>query len=305
MHGTGQWTSLSPLLQGGSVVLVADTRFSPESVWTAVADHRATVLVMVGDVMGRPLADALAGQPDRWDLGSRRIAITSGAPLSATVRGELTALLPGLRILNRLGSSESGTVAEAADGGHDTTTSRFTGGDDTAVLDDDLRPLAPGDGRTGRLAKRGAIPLGYHGDPERTAATFVTDPDGVRWVLPGDFATVLADGSIALLGRGATTINSGGEKIYPQEVEAALKTHPDVFDAIVVGVPDERFGESVAALVQPRPGTTPTLDALDAHCRSIIAGYKVPRRLQLTDRLPLTAVGKPDPFAAREWFAGP
>jgi fatty-acyl-CoA synthase len=173
-----------------------------------------------------------------------------------------------------------------------------------AVLDDELRRLTPGDGRVGRLARTGPIPLGYHRDPEKTAATFVVDAEGTRWVVPGDFATVEADGSVTLLGRGSTTINSGGEKIYPHEVETALTTHPAVYSAIVVGIPDERFGEQVAAVVQPRDGAAPTLDELVEHCRQAIAGYKVPRRLALVEQLPLTAAGKPDHLAARALLTG-
>jgi fatty-acyl-CoA synthase len=142
----------------------------------------------------------------------------------------------------------------------------------------------------GRLARRGHIPLGYYKDEEKTAATFVTDPDGIRWVVPGDSATVEGDGTITMLGRGSVCINTGGEKVYPEEVEAALKAHPDVFDAVVVGVPDDRFVERIAALVQPRPGTTVTL----AHCRGRLAGYKVPRRLVVLDELVRTPAGKPD-----------
>src|SRR5437773_9020364 len=146
----------------------------------------------------------------------------------------------------------------------------------TTVLDGDLQPVAPGSGVIGRLARKGHIPLGYHKDPSNTAATFV-ERDGVRWVLPGDFATVEADGTITLLGRGSVSINSGGEKIFPEEVEAAVKSHPDVYDAVVVGVPDERWGQRVAAVVEPRPGVAPALEDVQAHCRNRIAGYKVPR----------------------------
>jgi acyl-CoA synthetase (AMP-forming)/AMP-acid ligase II len=171
---------------------------------------------------------------------------------------------------------------------------RFTMGDHTTVLGDDLRPVTPGSGEIGRLARRGHIPLGYHKDEQKTAATFLHDADGVRWVLPGDFATVDADGTITLLGRGSVSINTGGEKVFPEEVEAALKSHPDVFDAVVVGVADERFGERVVALVTPRAGTHPELAALREHCRSSIAGYKAPREVHLVEEIVRTPAGKPD-----------
>jgi acyl-CoA synthetase (AMP-forming)/AMP-acid ligase II len=146
----------------------------------------------------------------------------------------------------------------------------------------------------GMLARTGRLPLGYWKDPEKTARTFVTGPDGTRWVTAGDMALLEADGTIVLLGRGSLCINSGGEKVYPDEVEAALKSHPDIFDAVVIGVPDERWGERVAAVVQPRPGAVVTLDLLDAHCRRHIAGYKVPRELHVVDEVQRTPSGKTD-----------
>jgi acyl-CoA synthetase (AMP-forming)/AMP-acid ligase II len=177
---------------------------------------------------------------------------------------------------------------------------RFTMGEFMTVLDDDLRPLEPGSGVVGLLARRGHIPLGYYKDDEKTAATFVTAADGARWVVPGDFAMVEADGTITLLGRGSVCINSGGEKVYPEEVEAMLKSHPDVFDAVVVGVADERYVERVAAIVQPRPGAEPSLEELQDHARDKLAGYKLPRQLVLADEIPRTPVGKPDYRAAKK-----
>jgi acyl-CoA synthetase (AMP-forming)/AMP-acid ligase II len=163
------------------------------------------------------------------------------------------------------------------------------------VLDDDLRIMEPGDDRLGRLARGGNIPIGYYKDPEKTAKTFVTAADGNRYVVPGDVARVEADGAITLLGRGSGCINSGGEKIFPEEVESALKAHDAVFDAVVVGVPDARWGQAVAAVVETRSGfDVPTLDQLDAHCRERLAGYKVPRHLHHVDRIERSPSGKPD-----------
>ena len=171
---------------------------------------------------------------------------------------------------------------------------RFTMGEFMTVLGDDLRPVEPGSAQIGRLARSGHVPLRYHKDDVKTAATFITTPDGARWVVPGDYARIEPDGTITLLGRGSVCINSGGEKIFPEEVEAALKSHPDVFDAVVIGVPDDRFVERVAAIVKPRSGATVSLPDLHAHCRTKIAGYKVPRQLVLLDELVRTPVGKPD-----------
>jgi acyl-CoA synthetase (AMP-forming)/AMP-acid ligase II len=223
-------------------------------------------------------------------------------------------MLPNLMILDAIGSSESGhngmaTVAKgstAMTGGGPTVAA----GRDAVVLDDDLDVVAAGqqhDGRpiVGRLARSGNIPIGYYKDPEKTAATFVTATDGNRYVVAGDFAQVEADGSITLLGRGSVCINSGGEKIFPEEVEAALKAHPAVFDAVVVGVPDERWGQAVAAVVEVRPGhDAPTLEQLATHCRERLAGYKTPRHLHLVDQIVRSPSGKPDYRWAAEVAVG-
>ncbi len=204
-------------------------------------------------------------------------------------------------VLDNFGSSESGAQGAVQDGA---SGPRFVMKDDTSVLDDDLRPLSPGDGRIGRLARTGRIPIGYYKDPVKTEATFPVDANGVRWSTPGDLASVEPDGTIVVHGRGSASINSGGEKIFPEEVEAAVKTHPAVFDAIVVGVPDDRFGERVAVALQPRdPTTVPGLDELQEHCRDHIAGYKLPRQLLVVESVPLTASGKPDSKAAKALFA--
>ena len=221
--------------------------------------------------------------------------------LSAAVKEELKSQLPGVLIMDRFGASESGAQGAVDDGA---TGPRFVMNDETSVLDDELRPLRPGDGRIGRLARTGRIPLGYHKDQEKTAATFPTDPNGVRWSVPGDLASVEPDGTITVHGRGSASINSGGEKIFPEEVEAAVKAHPGVFDAIVVGIPDERFGERVAVVVQPRrESRARRLSGTSRHhCRERIAGYKMPRELVVVDAVPLTAAGKPDVAAARSLF---
>ena len=170
---------------------------------------------------------------------------------------------------------------------------RFMMNDDTSVLDDDLRPVTPGSGTIGRLARRGRVPLGYYKDPEKSAATF-PEIDGVRWSVPGDMALVEEDGTVLLLGRGSVSINTGGEKVFPEEVEAALKAHPAIFDAVVVGVPDERWGQVVTAVVQLRDGATVDLDAVAQHARTLIAGYKVPRGLVVVDSIVRSPSGKPD-----------
>jgi acyl-CoA synthetase (AMP-forming)/AMP-acid ligase II len=165
---------------------------------------------------------------------------------------------------------------------------------DSVVLDEDLNLVQPGSGVIGKVARTGNIPLGYYKDPVKSAETWVTAKDGVRYAMPGDFARIEADGTLTLLGRGSVSINSGGEKIFPEEVEHALKAHPDVFDAVVVGVPDERWGQRVAAVVEPRPGLTVDLPSLQEHCRQHVAGYKVPRELHVVDQVQRSPSGKAD-----------
>jgi len=196
-------------------------------------------------------------------------------------------------VMDSFGASEGGYQGAHVGRGADDTAPRFRADDATSVFDDKLRRLKPGSGQAGMLARRGRIPIGYYKDPEKTARTFV-EIEGERWVFPGDMALVEADGTITLLGRGSACINSGGEKIFPEEVEAALRSHPAVFDAVVVGVPDEKWGERVTAVVQPRPGVNVTLEQLDKHCRGYVSGYKLPRGLTLVDELVRQPSGKPD-----------
>jgi acyl-CoA synthetase (AMP-forming)/AMP-acid ligase II len=216
---------------------------------------------------------------------------------SPAVKQRLAALLPGRMLLDGLGSSETGALGTEAPGGSGAP--RFRVGSDTAVLDADMKPVAPGSGAIGQLARRGHIPLGYFNDPEKSRTTFVT-LEGVRWALPGDLASVESDGSVRLLGRGSQCINTGGEKVFPEEVESALKEHSAVFDALVVGVPDARWGERVVAVVQPRAGAALELEALRSFCRERLAAYKLPRELVTVERVQRTPAGKADYRWAKE-----
>jgi len=293
MHGGGQWVTLITLTTAGTVVLYTGRRYDADEIWHIAARERANSVMVVGDAMARPLAEALGGQ-HALDLSSLAVIGSGGAILSKAVKEQLRAALPDVMVIDSFGASETGANGSVMDIGAPAAGPRFTMGEHTTVLGDALRPVTPGSGEVGRLAKRGHIPLGYYKDEGKTAATFLLDADGVRWVVPGDFATVEADGSITLLGRGSVSINTGGEKVFPEEVEAALKAHPDVFDAVVVGVPDERFVERVVALVTPRPGAKPTIDSLRDHCRTSIASYKAPREVHLVDEIVRTPAGKPD-----------
>jgi 3-oxocholest-4-en-26-oate---CoA ligase len=294
MHGGGQWVTLITLTTAGTVVLYTGRRYDAEDIWRIAARERANSVMVVGDAMARPLAEALGGCDAAFDLSSLAVIGSGGAILSKAVKEQLRAALPDVMVIDSFGASETGANGSVMDVGAPAAGPRFTMGEHTTVLGDELRPVTPGSGEVGRLAKRGHIPLGYYKDEGKTAATFLHDADGVRWVVPGDFATIEADGAITLLGRGSVSINTGGEKVFPEEVEAALKAHPDVFDAVVVGVPDERFAERVVALVTPRPGAKPTVESLRDHCRNSIASYKAPRQVHLVDEIVRTPAGKPD-----------
>jgi 3-oxocholest-4-en-26-oate---CoA ligase len=300
MHGGGQWMAFINLYGGGTIVLNCDRHFDPDRIWRTVERERCNSVMVVGDAMGRPLAEALAAPGAAYDTSSVMVVGSGGAILSPAVKDQLRAQLPNAMVMDSFGASETGAAGSVFDTQGPAAGPRFTMGEFMTVLDDDLRPVEPGSGVVGLLARRGHIPLGYYKDDEKTAATFVTAADGARWVVPGDFARVEADGTITLLGRGSVCINSGGEKVYPEEVEAALKSHPDVFDAVVVGVADDRYVERVAAIVQPRPGAEPSLEDLQDHARDKLAGYKLPRQLVLAGEIPRTPVGKPDYRAAKK-----
>jgi acyl-CoA synthetase (AMP-forming)/AMP-acid ligase II len=302
MHGAGQFSIFRVTCEGNTAVIV--DKFDAEETWRLVAKHHVNMIGVTGDAMARPLADALETMKDDIDLSSLFSFSSTAAIFSQTVKEQLAELLPdGLVMSDAIGSTESGMngirLVQKGDAPKEGITTVIASAD-TVVLDDDLNPLEPGTGIVGRLARGGNIPLGYYNDPEKTAATFVTDTQGRRWSIPGDYALLEPDGRITLLGRGSVSINSGGEKIYPEEVEGALKSHPDVFDVLVVGIPDVRWGERVAALLQPRAGKTPTLEELQVHCRGRIAGYKVPRELLLVSEVPRLPNGKPDYRRAKD-----
>ncbi len=306
MHAAGQWVATSWLWAGGRVVL-ATGPFDAAATWDLVDAEGANLFTVVGDATGKPLLDAWEANPGRWRADSVFSISNGGAPMSPALKSRFIAAFPEAFFVDGFGSSETGAqgsqrIASAASGkgGEAADRARRSGvahfspyAADTAVLDDALQRVEPGSGAIGRVALRGRIPLGYLGDPERTAATFV-EHDGDRWVLTGDFATVSDDGTVSLLGRGSGCINTGGEKVFAEEVEMALQGHPDVRDVIVVGVPDERWGEAVCAVVQARTGAVPTLDDLKSSLRSDLAGYKLPKRLVLVDQVRRSPAGKAD-----------
>ncbi|MGH1504347.1 MAG: acyl-CoA synthetase [Acidimicrobiales bacterium] len=294
MHGNGQWNTFMPLLSGRGVVYWCEHRFDAGRIAALAEAEQARLLVLVGDGMARPFADHLAASPGAHDLSGLAMILSGGAILSASLKAELAQHLPDVLIVDGFGASETGGNGALVDPGTETGRPRFNMGPHTTVLDEDLEPMEAGTGEPGMLARSGHIPLGYYKDEAKTAKTFPTSPSGTRWAVPGDQAILEADGTITLLGRGSNCINTGGEKVFPEEVEIALKSLPDVAEAFVVGVPHERFGSAVTAVVEPKPGATPDLETIRAGLRDTLAGYKLPRGLVVVDKLSYTGAGKPD-----------
>ncbi len=286
MHGAGQWAALGAWCAGGTVVLVP--KFDAAEIWRTIAREQVTRVSIVGDAMARPMIEAYC--PGEHDASSLVALTSSAAVFSPSVKQQFRDAFPELVIRDAVGSSETGLtgIGGGAAGGDGLRVHRDSA---TIVIDDRGRPVPPG--VVGRMARSGQVPLRYHKDPVKSAAAFI-DVDGVRYAVPGDMARIEDDGSMTLLGRGSGCINSGGEKIFPEEVEAALKAHATVFDALVVGKPDERFGQRVVAVVQPRAGAEPTLAELDGFLRTRLAGYKIPRELHLVAEVRRMPSGKPD-----------
>jgi acyl-CoA synthetase (AMP-forming)/AMP-acid ligase II len=310
MHGTGLLTTIHNMSGGGCTVTLGGERFDAEALFDAVERHGVQQLVIVGDAFARPMLDTLRAHPGRWRLDGLQAIVSSGVMWSREVKQGLLEQLPQLLLADMFGSSEAvgfGSSLTSTRGG--TKTARFALGEDCAVFTEDHRRVEPGSGERGFVARRGPIPLGYYKDPEKTAKTFPTI-DGVRYSVPGDWCTVEADGTLTLLGRGSVCINTAGEKVYPEEVEEVLKLHPTVADALVVGVPDARWGSAVTALVQPREGLAFDEAELRGHVRARLAGYKTPKHILPVPRMFRAPNGKADykgasAYARSELGAGP
>ena len=294
MHGTGAFNAMWNLSLAGSVVTLQGRHFDAIELLDTITQHRVNSMSIVGDAFARPLLRALDAEPDRWDISSLRVIVSSGVMWSSESKAGLLRHNSRLIMIDSLGSSEAIGMANnttTADGAGETA--KFTLTAHTKVLTDDGREVVAGSGERGRVALRGRTPVGYYKDPEKSASTFVTF-EGVRWSIPGDFAEVEADGTVKLLGRGSQCINTGGEKVYPEEVEEALKRHPTVVDAAVVGLPDERFGEAITALVEPADGALIDEAQLIAFVRTNLAAYKAPKRVLVIDTIGRAANGKLD-----------
>jgi len=296
MHGGAMWVALQTLLGGGCLVLSIDRRFDPDAALALLREEQVQLTMVIGDATARPLATALNRKPSTFDLPSLQVIASGGAVLAPDTVRELQRRLPHTKIVDTFGASETGGQGRLRRGPSGGPPRLLTDGD-TAVFDDNDRRVEPGSGVIGRLARAGHIPVGYWGDAEKTATTFPTI-EGRRWSVPGDMATTESDGSITLFGRGSSCINTGGEKVFAEEVEEVIKSLPAVADALVVGLPDQRFGQRVAAVVAFRPvegGVRRPSDAeLDAVVRQQLAGYKVPRSWTRVDECRRLPTGKPD-----------
>ena len=291
MHGTGAFNAIWNLVLAGSVETLVGRHFDPVELLDTIERDRVNSISIVGDAFAKPILRALDAEPDRWDLSTRRVLISSGVIWAAETKQGLLRHNGRLIMIDSLGSSEaigmaSNTTTAQSTAVASSATAKFTLGPNTKVLAEDGREVQPGSGERGQVALRGRTPIGYYKDEAKSAATFVLH-DGVRWSIPGDWAEIEADGTLKLYGRGSQCINTGGEKVYPEEVEEALKLHPTVADAAVVGVPDERFGEAIMALVEPHAGDEIDEAVLIAHVRERLAHFKAPKRV-----LPITSVDR-------------
>lgn len=309
MHGAGHWTCFNTFHRGGTVILPNETRhFDPHDFWQTVERHGVDQIGLIGDSFALPLLSAL--EEKRYDTSSVRVVVSTAAVLSASVRERLLSFLPeGVMVIENIGASEAGLQAMSFD-----TRSGYAGlpayqlRDNTVLLNAektgrlDPAQARPGpEGDVGWVATFGHIPLGYLGDPDKTRATFPVI-NGVRYCVGGDRACYAEDGRVLFLGRESSCINTGGEKVYVEEVERILKSHPAIYDALVVGVPDPRWGQRVTAVVALRPGhEPPSLDELRAHCAAHLAGYKIPRSVVVAPAIQRSPSGKPDYAWARSF----
>ena len=304
MHGTGLLTAMSTMISCGAVVTLQSPRFDAHELWAQVDRHKVSQIVIVGDAFGKPMLRALEEVPGRYDASSVLSIVSSGIMWSTEVKQGLLRHLPQAAMVDSFGSSEAvgfGLSIMTAEGEVETAT--FQIGDNVKVFTPEGREVAPGGGEQGLIARGDPLPEGYYKDQAKTDATFRTI-DGVRYSIPGDFCTVETDGTITLLGRGSGCINTAGEKVFPEEVEEALKLHPDIEDALVVGVPDEKWGQSVTGVIELRDGATFDELSIREHVRKHLAGYKAPKRLFAVARMFRAPNGKSDYKSAREHALG-
>lgn len=294
MHGTGQFSSLITLAMGGCIVTMPNRSFDPGLLWSTVEKLSVNSVVIVGQAFAGPLLEVLDENPNRWNLTSVVQMGSSGVMWSQENKEGLLNHIPQMLISDSFGSSEAvGMGASVSAKGASVKTAQFMLGPNCVVFTEEGQRVVPGSGERGLVAVGGAIPLGYYKDEEKTLATFRIFEER-RWTVPGDWAQVNADGTLHLLGRGSVCINTGGEKVFPEEVEEVLKTHPSVRDAVAVGLPDSRFGETICAVVEAEPGHEPMLAQLSDHVRERLAPYKAPRHLVVISTIGRAPNGKVD-----------
>lgn len=301
MHGTGMLTSISALAGGGSIVTLTKPGLDIEELWDTVEKRRANGMIIVGDAFAKPMLKALEEHPERWDISSLQLMISSGVMWSPAVKEGLLGHNGNMLLMDAFGSSEAlGFGSSISGGGVKARSARFTIGPDCKVFNESFDEVAPGSGERGFIARPGPIPLGYYKDDKKTAETFPTI-NGVRYSIPGDWCTVEADGTLNLLGRGSACINSAGEKIYPEEVEEALKTHAKVDDALVFGVDDDKWGQAVTAVVLLAREQELDENELRTYVRSLLADYKSPKTIFAANTAFRAANGKADYKAAKAY----
>lgn len=303
MHGTGFFNAVSTMMLGGSTTTLVGRHFDVEELLNTIDERNINSISIVGDAFAKPMLRALDEEPNRWILSSLRVIVSSGVMWAKDTKQGLLRHNPRLIMVDTLGSSEAIGMASNVSTG-DTIeqgggTARFKLGPNTRVVDENGADITPGSGERGRVALRGKTPIGYYKDPDKSAATFQVI-DGVRYSIPGDWAEVDADGTVVLLGRGSQCINTGGEKVYPEEVEETVKLLPAVIDCAVVGVPDERFGEAICAIVETIDGNPLADGAVRDHVRSHLAGYKSPRHVVFVRSVGRAVNGKLDYRSLRE-----
>ncbi len=297
MHGTGFFNAISTMMLGGSTTTLTSRNFDVVELLDTIEGSHINSISIVGDAFAKPILRALDAEPDRWDLSSLRVIVSSGVMWARETKEGLLRHNSRLIMVDTLGSSEAigmaSNVSTSESIGDTSSTARFTLGPNTRVVTEDGRDVAPGSGERGRVALRGRTPIGYYKDAEKSAATFQVI-NGVRYSIPGDWAEVDSDGTVILLGRGSQCINTGGEKVYPEEVEEIIKTMPEVFDCAVVGVPDERFGEAICAIVECADGHDVVSAAVIDHVKGRLAGYKAPRHVMSISSIGRAVNGKLD-----------
>jgi fatty-acyl-CoA synthase len=303
MHGTGQFTAQLALTGAGCNVTMVKRNFDVEELLDTVEARRVMAITIVGDAFAKPILAALDANPGRWDLSSLVLITSSGVMWSQESKDGLLGHNSTMMLIDAFSSSEAiGLGQSVSSAGGTSGTAKFSLGANARCITDDGRDVEPGSGEIGRVAVRGYTPIGYYKDPVKTAATFVTI-DGDTYSIPGDYAMVESDGTLTLLGRGSVVINTGGEKVFPEEVEEVCKTHPSVADAVAVGLPDEKFGESVTAVVQAREGATVDHEGLIDHVKAHLAHFKAPKRVVVIDTIGRAANGKVDYKRLRAYAA--